>query len=48
MSAANVWLAGVDGCRTGWVAAFVRPQGAEVRLWIVPRFADVAAARHRQ
>src|SRR5215472_7847897 len=35
------WLAGVDGCRTGWIAAFVRPAGAEVRVRVVPRFADV-------
>ena len=38
------WLAGVDGCRTGWVAAFVRPAGEEARVRIVPRFADVLAA----
>jgi predicted RNase H-like nuclease len=38
------WLAGVDGCRAGWVAAFVRPAGEEVRVRIVPRFADVLAA----
>jgi predicted RNase H-like nuclease len=38
------WLAGVDGCRIGWVAAFVRPAGEEVRVRIVPRFADVLAA----
>ncbi len=25
------WLAGVDGCRAGWVAAFVRAAGDEVR-----------------
>ena len=41
---ANVWLAGVDGCRIGWVAAFVRAAGDEVRVRIVPRFADVLAA----
>jgi predicted RNase H-like nuclease len=40
----EIWLAGVDGCRTGWVAAFVRPTGGEVRVRIVPRFADVLAA----
>jgi len=39
-----VWLAGVDGCRTGWVAAFVGATDQEVRLRIVPRFADVLAA----
>jgi predicted RNase H-like nuclease len=38
------WLAGVDGCRSGWIAAFVRPAGEEVRIRIVPRFADVLAA----
>ena len=38
------WLAGVDGCRTGWVVAFVRPAGDDVRVRVVPRFADVLAA----
>jgi predicted RNase H-like nuclease len=38
------WLAGVDGCRSGWVAAFVRPTGEDVRVRIVPRFVDVLAA----
>ena len=36
------WLAGVDGCPAGWIAAFAR--GAEVRLRLLPRFADVLAA----
>jgi predicted RNase H-like nuclease len=40
----EIWLAGVDGCRTGWVAAFVRPADGEARVRIVPRFADVLAA----
>ena len=40
----ETWLAGVDGCRAGWIAAFVRPQGGEVRLRVVPRFAEVTAA----
>jgi predicted RNase H-like nuclease len=40
----DVWLAGVDGCRSGWVAAFVRPAGEETRVRIVPRFADVLTA----
>jgi predicted RNase H-like nuclease len=43
-AAGDVWLAGVDGCRTGWVAAFVRGTGDETRVRIVPRFADVLAA----
>ncbi len=38
------WLAGVDGCRGGWVAAFVRPAGGEARVRVVARFADVLAA----
>ena len=38
------WLAGVDGCPAGWVVAFLRPTGADFRLRIVPRFADLLAA----
>ena len=41
---AEPWLAGVDGCTGGWIAAFVRPDGGEARIRIVPRFADVVAA----
>jgi predicted RNase H-like nuclease len=40
----DVWLAGVDGCRAGWVVAFARAQGGEVRVRVLPRFADVLAA----
>lgn len=43
-AAPDIWLAGVDGCRAGWLAAFVRPQGSEVRLRLVRRFADVLSA----
>lgn len=43
----NVWLAGVDGCPAGWVAAFVRPAGDEGRLTVFARFADVLAAPER-
>jgi predicted RNase H-like nuclease len=39
-----VWLAGVDGCRDGWIAALVRPDGTDVRFRVVPRFSDIAAA----
>jgi predicted RNase H-like nuclease len=35
------WLAGVDGCRSGWIAAFVRPAGEEVCVRLVPRLEDV-------
>ncbi len=37
------WLAGVDGCRAGWVMALVRPKGPEAVIGVVPRFADVLA-----
>jgi predicted RNase H-like nuclease len=40
----DVWLAGVDGCRAGWVVAFVRPAGGDVRVAVLPRFADALAA----
>jgi predicted RNase H-like nuclease len=40
----DAWLAGVDGCRAGWVVAFARAAGTEVRLRIVPHFIDVLAA----
>ncbi|HKA78967.1 MAG TPA: DUF429 domain-containing protein [Xanthobacteraceae bacterium] len=40
----EVWLAGVDGCRSGWVVAFVRPADGRARVRIVPRFADVLTA----
>jgi predicted RNase H-like nuclease len=40
----ETWFAGVDGCRAGWVVAFVRPQNGEVRLRVVPHFAEVIAA----
>jgi predicted RNase H-like nuclease len=40
----RVWLVGVDGCRTGWVAAFMRPDGHEVCVRVVERFADVLEA----
>jgi predicted RNase H-like nuclease len=41
---ADIWLAGVDGCSGGWIAAFVHPQGNSVQLRIVPDFADVLCA----
>jgi predicted RNase H-like nuclease len=40
----EIWLVGVDGCRAGWLAAFARPHGDELRVRVVPRFADVLAA----
>ena len=43
-AADNPWFAGVDGCRTGWVAAFAPAVGGDVRVSIAARFADVLAA----
>jgi predicted RNase H-like nuclease len=42
--AEDVWLAGVDGCPGGWIAAFVRPSGDEGSLAVFARFADLLAA----
>lgn len=46
-AADDVWLAGVDGCPGGWIAAFVRPVGPDCALAVLPRFADVLAATQR-
>lgn len=43
-AADEVWLAGVDGCPGGWIAAFVRPAGEAYEIAIFSRFADVVAA----
>ena len=40
----SVWLAGVDGCRAGWLVAFVRTSGEEPRVRIESRFADILTA----
>jgi predicted RNase H-like nuclease len=40
----DLWLAGVDGCRTGWVVAFVRLTGGDVRIRIAPTFAAALSA----
>jgi predicted RNase H-like nuclease len=42
-----LWLAGVDGCRGGWIAAFVRPAGGGGTTAVFARFADVLAAPQR-
>lgn len=41
----DIWLAGLDGCRDGWIVVFVRPDGDEARIEIVPHFSDVACMR---
>jgi len=43
----DVWLAGVDGCPVGWIAAFVRPAGNAGRLALFTRFADILSAPER-
>jgi predicted RNase H-like nuclease len=35
---------GVDGCPKGWVVAFVRPSGDEVRVRVIAHVADILAA----
>jgi len=42
--AKGAWLAGVDGCKAGWIVVFARRVGEGMRVRIVPRFADVLAA----
>jgi predicted RNase H-like nuclease len=37
----------MDGCRAGWVVAFIRPTGDEARVRVIPHFADIlTAAEH--
>jgi predicted RNase H-like nuclease len=38
------WVAGVDGCRAGWIVAFAGADNADVRVRVVTTFADVFAA----
>jgi predicted RNase H-like nuclease len=38
------WLAGVDGCPAGWIAALVAPGRDEVRVRVIARFADIVSA----
>lgn len=47
MGGSDVWLAGVDGCRAGWVVAFVRASGDETRVRVIPHFAGVLGAEER-
>jgi len=41
------WVAGVDGCRGGWIAAFAAAEGGPVRVRVLARFADVVTAPER-
>jgi len=40
----EIWLAGIDGCPSGWIVALARADLSAVRVRLVPRFIDVAAA----
>ena len=40
----DIWLAGVDGCRGGWIVAFIRAGGDEARIRVVRCFADILGA----
>jgi predicted RNase H-like nuclease len=40
----ETWLAGIDGCPTGWIVAFARADLSEVRVRLMPRFIDAPAA----
>lgn len=41
---AVTWLAGVDGCRAGWIMALVQPGGGDALIRVLSRFVDVLAA----
>jgi predicted RNase H-like nuclease len=43
-STREIWLAGIDGCTSGWIVALARADLSEVRVRLVPRFIDVPAA----
>jgi predicted RNase H-like nuclease len=43
----DIWLAGVDGCPGGWIAAFVRPSGNEAVIGMFAHFAAVLPATQR-
>ena len=40
----DIWLAGADGCPGGWVVAFVRSSGGDVRVRVVACFSDIFSA----
>ncbi len=43
-STREIWLAGIDGCPSGWIVAFARADLSEVRVRLMPRFIDVPTA----
>ncbi len=36
-----MWVAGVDGCRAGWIVALRRPDDGELRFRLLARIADI-------
>lgn len=40
----DLWLAGMDGCRAGWIVAFVQPARDDIRVRVMPRFSDITEA----
>jgi len=40
----EIWLAGVDGCRAGWLAVFLRPDGEAAHMRVVTHFSEIATA----
>jgi predicted RNase H-like nuclease len=38
------WVAGADGCRAGWVVAFASADHDDIRVRVLPKFADILAA----
>ena len=43
----DVWLAGVDGCRGGWIATFIRPSGQVGRVQVFKNFAEITKQDER-
>jgi len=44
MRSADIWLAGVDGCRAGWIVALVGPDGGDVHVRVLAHFAEILDA----
>jgi len=41
------WLAGVDGCKAGWVAALLNTRSGALRLELHPAFAAIVSSSYR-
>jgi predicted RNase H-like nuclease len=42
-----MWVAGLDGCKSGWIAAMIRPDGSEARLLGLAHFSEVFVGADR-